>query len=198
MFVIEIPQITWLFEERCRITFQEKIYLMSDKSTTQNTLATAYQHRLKNTKNTLGFHFMSENDKVFVLYVCVLLEERVERIPWIAPECIADGARIGSAADQWSFGVTLLEICNNGDLPISGSTLTEVRLPPAVYWHHTLAPLLISSPPSTERAILWDAESPGGAVFSGAGELYQHVSDLRPSCTAILPDHSERANGDSD
>ncbi|XP_051569549.1 non-receptor tyrosine-protein kinase TYK2-like [Myxocyprinus asiaticus] len=51
--------------------------------------------------------------------------ERVERIPWIAPECIADGARIGSAADQWSFGATLLEICNNGDLPISGSTLTE-------------------------------------------------------------------------
>ncbi|XP_051743713.1 non-receptor tyrosine-protein kinase TYK2 isoform X2 [Ctenopharyngodon idella] len=51
--------------------------------------------------------------------------ERVERIPWIAPECIADGARIGSAADQWSFGATLLEICNNGDLPISGSTLPE-------------------------------------------------------------------------
>ncbi|XP_077069553.1 non-receptor tyrosine-protein kinase TYK2 [Siphateles boraxobius] len=51
--------------------------------------------------------------------------ERVERIPWIAPECIADGARIGSAADEWSFGATLLEICNNGDLPISGSTLPE-------------------------------------------------------------------------
>uniref|UniRef100_A0A8C2ELZ3 Tyrosine-protein kinase n=1 Tax=Cyprinus carpio TaxID=7962 RepID=A0A8C2ELZ3_CYPCA len=51
--------------------------------------------------------------------------ERVERIPWIAPECIADGARVGSAADQWSFGATLLEICNNGDLPISGSTLPE-------------------------------------------------------------------------
>ncbi|XP_039541897.1 non-receptor tyrosine-protein kinase TYK2 isoform X2 [Pimephales promelas] len=51
--------------------------------------------------------------------------ERVERIPWIAPECIPDGARIGSAADQWSFGATLLEICNNGDLPISGSTLPE-------------------------------------------------------------------------
>lgn len=68
-----------------------------------------------------------------VSYVRVLRAERVERIPWIAPECIADGARIGSAADQWSFGATLLEICNNGDLPISGSTLPEVRLPPAVY-----------------------------------------------------------------
>uniref|UniRef100_A0A673BZR6 non-specific protein-tyrosine kinase n=1 Tax=Sphaeramia orbicularis TaxID=375764 RepID=A0A673BZR6_9TELE len=46
-------------------------------------------------------------------------EERLERIPWIAPECIDSGAPIGSAADQWSFGVTLLEICNNGDLPMS-------------------------------------------------------------------------------
>ncbi|XP_056610016.1 non-receptor tyrosine-protein kinase TYK2 [Triplophysa dalaica] len=51
--------------------------------------------------------------------------ERVERIPWIAPECIADVAHLGIAADQWSFGATLLEICNNGDLPISGSTLPE-------------------------------------------------------------------------
>lgn len=55
----------------------------------------------------------------------------MERIPWIAPECIADGARLGSAADQWSFGATLLEICNNGDLPISGSTLSEVLLTPS-------------------------------------------------------------------
>lgn len=52
--------------------------------------------------------------------------ERLERIPWIAPECIDKGAPIGSAADQWSFGATLLEICNNGDLPLSGSTLSEV------------------------------------------------------------------------
>ncbi|TRY89212.1 hypothetical protein DNTS_025391 [Danionella cerebrum] len=51
--------------------------------------------------------------------------ERVERIPWIAPECVSDGVCIGIAADKWSFGVTLLEICNNGDLPVSGSTLAE-------------------------------------------------------------------------
>ncbi|XP_003198201.2 non-receptor tyrosine-protein kinase TYK2 isoform X1 [Danio rerio] len=51
--------------------------------------------------------------------------ERVERIPWIAPECVADGTRIGSAADKWSFGATLLEICNNGDLHVSNSTLSE-------------------------------------------------------------------------
>ncbi|XP_070704408.1 non-receptor tyrosine-protein kinase TYK2 [Pempheris klunzingeri] len=52
-------------------------------------------------------------------------EERLERIPWIAPECVDSGAPIGNAVDQWSFGVTLLEICNNGDLPMSGSTLSE-------------------------------------------------------------------------
>ncbi|XP_026181834.1 non-receptor tyrosine-protein kinase TYK2 isoform X2 [Mastacembelus armatus] len=52
-------------------------------------------------------------------------EERLERIPWIAPECIDSGAPNGNAADQWSFGATLLEICNNGDLPMSGSTLSE-------------------------------------------------------------------------
>ncbi|KAL4659147.1 non-receptor tyrosine-protein kinase TYK2 [Arapaima gigas] len=52
-------------------------------------------------------------------------EERVERIPWIAPECIPNGARPGSAADQWSFGATLLEICNDGDLPMSEITVAE-------------------------------------------------------------------------
>ncbi|CAJ1075309.1 non-receptor tyrosine-protein kinase TYK2 [Xyrichtys novacula] len=52
-------------------------------------------------------------------------EERLERIPWIAPECVDSGTPTGSASDQWSFGATLLEICNNGDLPMSGSTLSE-------------------------------------------------------------------------
>ncbi|XP_023677746.2 non-receptor tyrosine-protein kinase TYK2 isoform X1 [Paramormyrops kingsleyae] len=52
-------------------------------------------------------------------------EERVERIPWIAPECVPSGARPGSTADQWSFGATLLEICNDGDLPMSENTLAE-------------------------------------------------------------------------
>ncbi|XP_023269688.1 non-receptor tyrosine-protein kinase TYK2 [Seriola lalandi dorsalis] len=52
-------------------------------------------------------------------------EERLDRIPWIAPECVDSGAPIGGAADQWSFGVTLLEICNNGDVPMSGSALSK-------------------------------------------------------------------------
>uniref|UniRef100_A0A669BNX7 Tyrosine-protein kinase n=1 Tax=Oreochromis niloticus TaxID=8128 RepID=A0A669BNX7_ORENI len=52
-------------------------------------------------------------------------EERLERIPWIAPECIDSGSNIGSHADQWSFGVTVLEIYNNGDLPFNFNTLSE-------------------------------------------------------------------------
>ncbi|KAM4531061.1 non-receptor tyrosine-protein kinase TYK2 isoform 1-T1 [Odontesthes bonariensis] len=52
-------------------------------------------------------------------------EERLARIPWIAPECIDNGTPIGNVADKWSFGVTLLEICNNGDLPMSAATLSE-------------------------------------------------------------------------
>lgn len=53
--------------------------------------------------------------------------ERIERIPWIAPECIDSGAPICGASDQWGFGATLLEICNNGKLPMSGCTSSEVR-----------------------------------------------------------------------
>ncbi|XP_053707941.1 non-receptor tyrosine-protein kinase TYK2 isoform X1 [Synchiropus splendidus] len=51
--------------------------------------------------------------------------ERLERIPWIAPECIDSEASISSSADQWSFGVTLLELCNDGNLPMSSCTLLE-------------------------------------------------------------------------
>lgn len=56
--------------------------------------------------------------------------ERVERVPWLAPECVSGGPRPGSTADQWSFGATLLEICNDGVLPMSKSTLAEVPLTP--------------------------------------------------------------------
>ncbi|KAF7665993.1 hypothetical protein LDENG_00122210 [Lucifuga dentata] len=68
--------------------------------------------------------FVKLSDPGIVLNV-LSREERLERIPWIAPECVDSGAPIGNAADQWSFGVTLLEICNNSDLPMSGSTLPE-------------------------------------------------------------------------
>ncbi|XP_008327437.1 non-receptor tyrosine-protein kinase TYK2 isoform X2 [Cynoglossus semilaevis] len=52
-------------------------------------------------------------------------EERLERIPWIAPECVDNSLSNSNTADQWSFGVTLLEICNNGDVPLSGCALSK-------------------------------------------------------------------------
>uniref|UniRef100_A0A8C8DM40 Tyrosine-protein kinase n=1 Tax=Oryzias sinensis TaxID=183150 RepID=A0A8C8DM40_9TELE len=55
-------------------------------------------------------------------------DERLDRIPWVAPECVDGSAPIGNTADQWSFGITLLEICNNGEVPISGCTLPEKEL----------------------------------------------------------------------
>lgn len=54
------------------------------------------------------------------------MTERLERVPWIAPECIDSGTSINSAPDRWSFGATFLEICYNGNLPMSVSTLSEV------------------------------------------------------------------------
>ncbi|XP_016063427.1 PREDICTED: non-receptor tyrosine-protein kinase TYK2 [Miniopterus natalensis] len=46
-------------------------------------------------------------------------EERVERIPWMAPECLSGGANsLSTAADKWGFGATLLEICFDGEAPL--------------------------------------------------------------------------------
>ncbi|XP_014652441.1 PREDICTED: non-receptor tyrosine-protein kinase TYK2 [Ceratotherium simum simum] len=48
-------------------------------------------------------------------------EERVERIPWMAPECLSGGANsLSTAADKWGFGATLLEICFDGEAPLQG------------------------------------------------------------------------------
>ncbi|MBN3305811.1 TYK2 kinase, partial [Amia calva] len=60
-----------------------------------------------------------------ISFTALSREERVERIPWIAPECVQMVSRLGIAADKWSFGTTLLEICYNGDLPMNESTLNE-------------------------------------------------------------------------
>ncbi|XP_077475315.1 non-receptor tyrosine-protein kinase TYK2 [Stigmatopora argus] len=57
----------------------------------------------------------------------LLEEERLERIPTIAPECLYTEAPIGQGADQWSYGVTLLEICNDGCLPLSGASLSQKK-----------------------------------------------------------------------
>uniref|UniRef100_A0A8C5XAJ8 Tyrosine-protein kinase n=1 Tax=Malurus cyaneus samueli TaxID=2593467 RepID=A0A8C5XAJ8_9PASS len=52
-------------------------------------------------------------------------QERVERIPWIAPECVEDSKNLSIAADKWSFGTTLWEICYNGEIPLKDKTLAE-------------------------------------------------------------------------
>ncbi|KGL74836.1 Tyrosine-protein kinase JAK1, partial [Tinamus guttatus] len=54
-------------------------------------------------------------------------QECVERIPWIAPECVEDSKNLSIAADKWSFGTTLWEICYNGETPLKDKTLAEVK-----------------------------------------------------------------------
>lgn len=53
-------------------------------------------------------------------------EERVERIPWMAPECLFGGANsLSTAADKWGFGATLLEICFDGEAPLQDRSPSE-------------------------------------------------------------------------
>lgn len=52
-------------------------------------------------------------------------QERVERIPWIPPECLGDAKQLTVASDKWSFGTTLWEICYNGEVPLKDKTLAE-------------------------------------------------------------------------
>lgn len=43
----------------------------------------------------------------------------VDHIPWVPPECIENPQNLRLAADKWSFGATLWEICSSGDKPLS-------------------------------------------------------------------------------
>lgn len=43
----------------------------------------------------------------------------VDHIPWAPPECIENPQNLSLAADKWSFGTTLWEICSSGDKPLS-------------------------------------------------------------------------------
>ncbi|NXE11857.1 JAK3 kinase, partial [Lophotis ruficrista] len=52
--------------------------------------------------------------------VTVLAKEMlVERIPWVAPECVNDPKSLALPADKWSFGATLWEIFSGGNMPVS-------------------------------------------------------------------------------
>uniref|UniRef100_A0A2K5KJN0 Tyrosine-protein kinase n=1 Tax=Cercocebus atys TaxID=9531 RepID=A0A2K5KJN0_CERAT len=53
-------------------------------------------------------------------------EERVERIPWMAPECLPGGPNsLSIAMDKWGFGATLLEICFDGETPLQSRSSSE-------------------------------------------------------------------------
>ncbi|XP_066129169.1 non-receptor tyrosine-protein kinase TYK2 isoform X4 [Saccopteryx bilineata] len=53
-------------------------------------------------------------------------EERVERVPWMAPECLSGRASsLSTAADKWGFGATLLEICFDGEAPLQDRSPSE-------------------------------------------------------------------------
>ncbi|NXS76677.1 JAK3 kinase, partial [Pandion haliaetus] len=52
--------------------------------------------------------------------ITVLAKEMlVERIPWVAPECLSDPKSLALPADKWSFGVTLWEIFSGGNMPVN-------------------------------------------------------------------------------
>ncbi|NXJ96471.1 JAK3 kinase, partial [Corythaixoides concolor] len=52
--------------------------------------------------------------------ITVLAKEMlVERIPWVAPECLSDPKNLALPADKWSFGATLWEIFSGGNMPMS-------------------------------------------------------------------------------
>lgn len=52
--------------------------------------------------------------------ITVLAKEwLVERIPWVAPECLSDPQSLALPADKWGFGATLWEIFSGGNMPVS-------------------------------------------------------------------------------
>ncbi|KAK3567775.1 hypothetical protein QTP86_026462 [Hemibagrus guttatus] len=52
-------------------------------------------------------------------------EECIDRIPWIAPECVKNPKAQNVAADKWAFGTALWEICYNGEVPLRDKTRAE-------------------------------------------------------------------------
>ncbi|KAJ8270270.1 hypothetical protein GJAV_G00112360 [Gymnothorax javanicus] len=55
-------------------------------------------------------------------------KECVARIPWIAPECVRNTKNLSVAADKWSFGTTLWEICYDGEVPLKDKKLAEKEM----------------------------------------------------------------------
>lgn len=53
------------------------------------------------------------------------------------PECIGDSASLSLAADKWSFGTTLWEICSGGEKPLGTLDNSKARL---LFWLFELHP----------------------------------------------------------
>ncbi|XP_063145778.1 tyrosine-protein kinase JAK3 [Candoia aspera] len=47
-------------------------------------------------------------------------EGLMDRIPWVAPECLEDPKKLAVESDRWGFGATLWEIFNGGHVPVCG------------------------------------------------------------------------------
>lgn len=72
-----------------------------------------------------SFH-QTDHDFQFCVCFFFLLTVLVERIPWVPPECVTDPANLSLAADKWSFGTTLWEICSGGEKPLASLDNTKV------------------------------------------------------------------------
>lgn len=46
----------------------------------------------------------------------------------MSPECVEDPANLSMAADKWSFGTTLWEICSGGEKPLATLDNSKVGL----------------------------------------------------------------------
>uniref|UniRef100_A0A8C2YVY0 Tyrosine-protein kinase n=1 Tax=Cyclopterus lumpus TaxID=8103 RepID=A0A8C2YVY0_CYCLU len=116
----------------------------------------------------------------------------IERIPWISPECVEDPANPSLAADKWSFGTTLWEICSGGEKPLATLDNSKKSLfyedhhqLPAPKWTE-LANLITSCmdyEPSfrpTFRAVIRDLHS----LFTPDYELIVE-SDVLPNRTVV-------------
>ncbi|XP_059576021.1 tyrosine-protein kinase JAK3 [Alligator mississippiensis] len=110
----------------------------------------------------------------------------VDRIPWVAPECVRDPKALALEADRWSFGATLWEIFSSGAVPLSALEpskkldfyLSALQLPPPKWTElaNLVAQCMDYQPrgrPSF-RAILRDLNS---LITSD----YELLSDLSPS-----------------
>lgn len=77
-------------------------------------------------QQTFAFSSTFNSRISFSLCFSVSLSVLVERIPWVAPECIKNPQNLSSATDKWGFGTTLWEICSGGDKPLSTLDCSKV------------------------------------------------------------------------